>query len=422
MKQQGNNMLTIKKLNRALLLRLLHRNESLSRKQLSENMKLSPAAISMIVSEMLDEGLLVSGKARSRKGTVGRKEIPLFIRGDYYISLGISINIGELIFSATDLKGKILYASNKTIPNNVDSEYLLSCIEEEFKSFVEEQKISTDRLIGAGIIVRGIVNQDTQVSVDSFGCIREKNIPLGEMLSERLGIFTCIDNNVRGILRAHRFYYNDTSSNAFLVRCEKGIGAAVMIDGNIINGANGMCSEFGHIPTCEISDKPCKCGGFSCLELIASPSAIVEKVSEAMKTNNSKEFDKLSNIIEYAQKGNKTIIDIIENAAKHLAIGIKGVVLTLDPKQVVLYGSLFTHKYYIDRLFHYINEDFDNRLEVTDIFVSPYNMQFEQSAASVLCIERFFDNGGFILKSMSHEATQIGMKTDEKSSVFSCRI
>ena len=59
MSYEGDNMMGVKRKNRGAALRILHRQGSMSRKRLSEIIKLTPAAITKIVSEMLAEGLLV---------------------------------------------------------------------------------------------------------------------------------------------------------------------------------------------------------------------------------------------------------------------------------------------------------------------------------------------------------------------------
>ena len=74
MPYEGDNMMDIKRTNRSAALRILHEKGGMSRKRLAENIKLTPAAITKIVGEMLGEGLLVeSGTVPSE--SAGRREI-----------------------------------------------------------------------------------------------------------------------------------------------------------------------------------------------------------------------------------------------------------------------------------------------------------------------------------------------------------
>lgn len=55
-----------------------------------------------------------------------------------------------------------------------------------------------------------------------------------------------------------------------------GIGNAVMVDGKILLGHNGVASELGHLPVYG-NQRVCKCGNVSCLETVISGIAL-EKI------------------------------------------------------------------------------------------------------------------------------------------------
>ena len=61
MQYEGDNMMGIKRTNRSAALRILHERGSISRKRLAESIKLTPAAITKIIGEMIAEGLVVEG-------------------------------------------------------------------------------------------------------------------------------------------------------------------------------------------------------------------------------------------------------------------------------------------------------------------------------------------------------------------------
>ena len=71
---EGDNMMGVKRTNRSAALHILHECGSMSRKRLSESIKLTPAAITKIVGEMIAEGLLTEGSMLPGSG-VGRREV-----------------------------------------------------------------------------------------------------------------------------------------------------------------------------------------------------------------------------------------------------------------------------------------------------------------------------------------------------------
>ena len=75
MPYQGDNLISVKRGNRSAALGILHEKGAMSRKRLAEHMNLTPAAITKIVGEMLEEGLLLEGEVLQSSGA-GRREIP----------------------------------------------------------------------------------------------------------------------------------------------------------------------------------------------------------------------------------------------------------------------------------------------------------------------------------------------------------
>lgn len=404
MKQHGDNMASVKRYNRSVILRLLHQHKALSRKRIAEMMSLTPAAITMIVSEMISEGLLIEGHVIKSGGMAGRKEIPIMIAQSGLIALGVSLNLNELLLSATDITGSLLFSEAVPFENGIAPEAIVDQVADRLPALLRKNKLEKGKVVGIGVTVRGIVDMDRNTSIDSFGVLDGRDIPLAAMIQGRFGCPTRMDNNVRGILRAHLFFSQLMETGVFFVRCEKGIGGAIMADSHILNGSNGMCSELGHIPVVPRGGKPCKCGKSGCLETVASPTAMVEDARSLFSqgatpclyvlSNGCKDKVTLRNVMKAGEMGDEAIAAMLREAAEHLSSAIKAVVYTLDPKQVVLYGTAFTQSYYIEELFSYLDDGFDDRKGKTSIFVSPFNLQLESIAAPVLAINAFFESGG----------------------------
>ena len=98
MAPEGDNMMGVKRNNRSAALRVLHQKGSMSRKRLAEQLRLTPAAITKIVGEMLGEGLLAEGETVS-SGSAGRREIMLDINSRSAAALGVLINLRQAIVS-----------------------------------------------------------------------------------------------------------------------------------------------------------------------------------------------------------------------------------------------------------------------------------------------------------------------------------
>lgn len=405
MNHRGDNMSTVKRYNRSVILRLLHEHGGLSRKRMAEKMSLTPAAITMIVSEMISEGLLYEYAALESNGSVGRKEIAIKINLKNFIALGVSINLQEVLLSATTLDGELLFSEAVPCRAGLPVIEALEMISERLPALLQSKKIEQQSIIGLGVAVRGTVDENKQKSINTFGALAETGVPLASLVAERTGFHVTMDNNVRSMFRAHMYFSTEHASSLFFIRCEKGIGAAISADHRILAGSSGMCSEFGHIPIVENGGKQCRCGKTGCLETIASPMAICEDVSSVYSAEGTPRLYALTGghcnrvtlplIMDSAAMGDLAVDAIVQNAASKLSSAIKAVVYTLDPSNVVLYGSIFELAYYYESLQDHLKVGFDRGNGSEYAKKSCFNLELEEKAACVIAIDAFYKNGGY---------------------------
>ena len=142
---EGDNMMGVKRNNRSAALRLLHEEGGMSRKRMAESVKLTPAAITKIVSEMLAEGLLREGGALPT-GNAGRREIPLELNARYGCALGVLLNLRQAIVSAVWLDGSVIFSQEIALEPQAPAEPTLRRLSKRLHELTEEH----------GIAVRGI--------------------------------------------------------------------------------------------------------------------------------------------------------------------------------------------------------------------------------------------------------------------------
>ena len=84
--------------------------------------------------------------------------------------------------------------------------------------------------------------------------------PLRDLLEERLGCPVGLDNDANCAARAEaRYGAARGAASALMVTMGTGIGGAVLLDGRVVRGANGMAGEFGHMQVVP-DGQPCECG------------------------------------------------------------------------------------------------------------------------------------------------------------------
>jgi len=403
---EGDNMMGVKRTNRSAALRIIHQRGSISRKRLAESLKLTPAAITKIVAEMINEGLIAEGRTLPSDG-VGRREVMVELNKTARCALGVFINLRQAMLSAVWLDGSVIFSEELSLPARAPAEETVKVISDRLMELAAENCLSRDRVVGLGVAIRGITSQAKQTVLNSFGALDTENFPICQRFEEHTGIRAVLSNNVRALFAAHMFLARENnSSSQFFLRCEYGIGASMSINERIWHGTSEQCAEIGHIPVVKRGGKPCTCGKCGCLETIASPTAIREDalailspeetpVLWNMSIGKSPEQLTLDNVLDAARYGDKGVCAILDRAVYALAGALKTVIYLVDPGKIVLYGRMFENTYYLSKLMAEMREGVDSGRNVI-IEKCPYNDILENTAAGVLAVEDFFDRGGIL--------------------------
>src|SRR5258708_20429015 len=74
--------------------------------------------------------------------------------------------------------------------------------------------------------------------------------------------------------------------NMAMITLGTGIGGAIILNGKIFYGMNGMAGEFGHV-TIEPNGVPCGCGNHGCAERYASATALVRMAREVIDSRQA---------------------------------------------------------------------------------------------------------------------------------------
>ena len=406
MPYEGDNMMGVKRTNRSAALHILHERGSMSRKRLSESIKLTPAAITKIVGEMIAEGLLTEGSLLPGSG-VGRREVMVELNSRARVAPGIFINLRQAVVSAVWLDGSVLFDESIPLPVRAPADESVAMLCRRLMELCAEHGLERERMLPVGVAMRGVLSSDGRVVRSSFGALDAADYPVCQRVEELTGLPCLMHNNVRALFAAQMFLSGDHElSSQFFLRCEAGIGASFAIGEQIWLGSSGQCAEIGHIPVVRRGGKPCSCGKSGCLETIASPSAMVQDALALLDEGRAPILGRLAegrgrgaldleDVFEAARSGDGEIAALVDRAAETLAAALKGVIYALDPGKIVLYGRMFENPYYLSKLIAEMREGVDSGHNVP-IEKSRLNHKLEDKAAGLLSVEDFFEKGGLL--------------------------
>ena len=135
----GTNMTDIKIANRSAILRLLHESGGMSRKQIAARLKLTPATITVIINELMSEGILEEGISIPNAGSAGRREVLVEISRSKHVALGLALGVGQAKFAAVNLHGEKIYEETICLPQDLTLQYVVEEVAGRIRAVIEHQ-------------------------------------------------------------------------------------------------------------------------------------------------------------------------------------------------------------------------------------------------------------------------------------------
>ena len=182
--------------------------------------------------------------------------------------------------------------------------------------------------LGAGIGVAGIIDLDGIVR-KSANLPGWENYHVREQIERRLGTRIYLENDAKVAALGEQWLgAGRNEDNMAMLTLGTGIGGAIVLDGKIFHGMNGMAGEFGHV-TIEPEGVPCGCGNRGCAERYASASGIVRMAREAIESGQAPELAKAASseaefsarlVYDLANKGDKAAQHIFQRFGCALGI------------------------------------------------------------------------------------------------------
>jgi len=326
----GNRNL-IRSINRSIILNVIKQKGEISRAAIAHQTGLSPATLSGITNQLINEGLVFEKTTGDSTG--GRPPILLAInpRGGFVI--GIKFMEGQAVGALTDLEANIL-AKNSIDISNKQIETSVEMLTSLVNRLLQSGGIRKKQLMGVGVGLAGVVDF-------SHGIVRQnpflgwQNIQLRDQLETRIKVPVFVDNDVN-TLTLHEKWLNPAQINEdfIVITIGRGIGMGIVINGQLYRGNKGGAGEIGHLVV-DPNGPLCSCGKHGCLESYIGEPALVAEAQRVV----SPDVTDLDDLIGLASDGNEKAISVLSKAGTLFGIQVANLVNLLDPKLIIISGE-----------------------------------------------------------------------------------
>ncbi|MFL5447195.1 MAG: ROK family protein [Gemmatimonadales bacterium] len=211
------------------------------------------------------------------------------------------------------------------------------------------QEVSGADIIGVGVGAPGPLDTKRGIVLltPNLGWV---NLPLRQIIHERLGLPAALDNDANcAVLGEWWMGAARGTRNAIGITIGTGIGGGIIVDGKLYHGASDCAGEIGHT-TIDTEGRRCKCGNYGCLEAYASGPNIAMRAVEELKAGAvSRLADYVGGdlrqvtaqtVYQAAHDGDQLALEVVNDTAKFLGVGIANLLNVFNPEVVVVCGGV----------------------------------------------------------------------------------
>lgn len=134
--------------------------------------------------------------------------------------------------------------------------------------------------------------------------------------------------------------------NLVMVTLGTGVGGGVILNERIWPGMQGVGGEIGHIHVIEGETEACNCGGYGCLEQVASATGIAREARRLLAADKrdsvlrSKEKITAKDVLSAARDGDALALTVVETSCRYLGWALAAVTMVLDPQAYIIGGGV----------------------------------------------------------------------------------
>jgi predicted NBD/HSP70 family sugar kinase len=335
---------TSREINRQIALTLIRAHQPVSRADLARLMETNRANVTLLVNQLLQEGLVREGAQASQK-VRGRKPTFLYINSTKSVAVAVDIRASRTFMMITDSIGKQV-GEIISFPTKFDPE-----------DFVKDLGINVRKALlavagtthcdGIGIVIPGMLDRKTGVVLHA-PTLRWRNVNLFDPLTREFeGTSIHLENSGKACAlsqiwstRGDALALNDIA----YVSISDGVGVGVVMNGELVRGKHNTAGEFGHVPL-SIDGPQCSCGANGCWEAYISNPATLSRyfgreiTSRQPQTLEVAEFT-IEDLIKRARGNDSKALTALHSTARYLGLGLASIINSVDPSQIYIGGEL----------------------------------------------------------------------------------
>lgn len=336
-------------INRQIVLNLVREHQPISRADLARRLGVTRGMVTSLIDELMREEAVYEGATVDAPR--GRKPKMLYVRTRDRLVVAVDIRFSRTYVMLTDFAGTTI--ALETFETVVEPSRLVAELASTIRRMLATHA-KGGQCEGIGLVVPGMVDQRTGrvLNAPQLGW---RGVDVRDALSAETGLPVHIENAPVACALAQIWLAQrgaSAPSDFVYLTVSDGVGAGVVVNGEVVRGSGGTAGEFGHIPI-SLDGPRCLCGSIGCLEAFTSNLATLSRyLGHALSPSSTRALLHesgltINDLIGRARSGDERARAALLETARYLGVGIASLINALNPSQIVVGGEITE---YWDRL------------------------------------------------------------------------
>ena len=282
------------------------------------------------------------------------------------IFIGIDLGGTNIKIGCFDSDIKLICKTSTPTQADMGPEVVIDKMAQTVEKLLADAGLSIDDVVAAGIGTPGPAKYRDGIIICSTNMPEFKNVPIRQMLSDKLGKPIVFDNDANvACWGEYAVGAGKGVEDMVFFTLGTGIGGGIINNGKLLHGCGDNAAELGHI-IIHTNGRKCNCGQRGCVEAYASANSTAKRAVEAIKAGAQSSLKKVldekgeitsKDVYEHLAAGDELSKKITDETAESLAILCIVMLHTTEPKRIVFAGGMIAAgDVLLNRIRYYFNE------------------------------------------------------------------
>lgn len=371
-----------------------------SRRDLARVTGLSTATVATVMGDLLTGGFVT--EVRTETGGIGRPATTLRLNGDRGRVVGV--DVAETYVRATVFDAALAElgaAEVAAVEHRAGTDYVIDAVVRALEAALERAGAAREDVLGVGVSLPGGMQRSASVSV----VVPNEIWHHLDRLRERVGLPVVVDNPLKAIATAELWFGEGRRHSSMItVNLGTGVGAGIVLEGQVLRGAQNTAGEWGH-SLLALGGRRCRCGRQGCVEAYVGVAGIQRTLAEIVPDHplaaepTQREFIEALPAALEAPSPDPAVTETIERTARYLGASIADLVAIVNPEMITLTGwtawALGDHL--VPAVRRWVREESpgDSAADL-DIQVSSERKGSAEVGVATIALERFLSDVGLL--------------------------